>query len=144
MGIAERTDPYTGFVFKVEVEGLLVGGFSEVSGLQAEVETETYREGGENEYVHKLVKGTTYPNLVLKRGITDSDLLWRWHRNVVNGKIERRNCRIILLDCQGNEKWHWLCQDAFPVKWNGPDFKADTSSVAIETLELVHNGIQKG
>ncbi len=71
-----KPDPYFSFQFLIEINGLITGGFSEVSGLQVEIETEEYREGGTNDYVHKLPKGTKYSNLVLKRGITDSDVLW--------------------------------------------------------------------
>ncbi len=144
MPIAERNDPYQSFRFLVEIHGLIVGGFSEVSGLQAETETEEIREGGVNDHVHKLPKITKYPNITLKRGITDSDILWRWHRDTINGKIERRTGYVILLDSEGSEKWRWTFEDAYPVKWTGPDFRADNNAVSIEALELAHNGIGKG
>jgi len=143
MVLGQRIDPYLAFNFKVEIRGLVVAGFSEVSGLQAETETEDYREGGLNQYVHKLAKLTKYPNLVLKRGLTDSEVLWQWHQQVVAGTIQRQNGSVILLDATSTEKWRWNFSQAYPVKWMGPDFKADGNSVAIETLELVHNGIWK-
>jgi len=136
-----RTDPYTSFRFRVEIDGLIVGGFSEVSGIQAETETEEVWEGGVNDHVHKLPKITKHLNLTLKRGIADSDALWNWHQDVVNGIIERRTVHIIVMDSEGNEKWYWYFIEAYPVKWSGPDLKADGSTVAVETLELVHNGI---
>jgi phage tail-like protein len=135
--------PYLSFRFLIEIQGLIVGGFSEVTGLQAETEIETVEEGGVNDYVHKFPKKTKQFNLVLKRGITDSDSLWKWHQDVVNGKISRKSGFIILLDSQGNEKWRWHFVQAYPVKWSGPDLKADNNAVAIESLELVHNGITK-
>ncbi len=138
-----KKDPYLSFRFLLEIDGLIKGGFSEVSGLQAEVDTEDYQEGGVNEYVHKLLKGTKYQNITLKRGITDSEVLWKWHKDVVNGKIERKNIHIIILDYKGQEKLHWQFKEAHPVKWTGPEFRADNNTVAIETLELVHKGIQK-
>lgn len=141
MTIGERRDPYLGFRFLVEIDGLIAGGFSEVSGLQVEIETEEYREGGINDYVHKLPKAAKHPNLVLKRGITDSDVLWKWIWETAQGKIERKNGRVILLDSKGNEKWHWAFEGAYPVKWSGPDFKADSNSVALESLELAHKGL---
>ncbi len=142
MPVDERKDPYLSFRFLVEIQGLIVAGFSEISGLQAETETEEVREGGVNDHVHKLPKITKYPNLTLKRGITDSDTLWKWHQDVVNGKVKTRTVRVIVMDSEGNEKWHWYFDEAYPVKWVGPDLKADSSTVAIETLELVHNGIK--
>jgi phage tail-like protein len=144
MPIAERKDPYLSFRFLVEIQGLIVGGFSEVSGLQAETETEEIREGGVNDYVHKLPKITKYPNITLKRGITDSDALWNWHQDVVNGIIKRKSGFIILLDCEGNEKWRWSFERAYPVQWRGPELRADSNTVAVESIELAHNGIKKG
>jgi phage tail-like protein len=144
MPIAERKDPYLSFRFLVEIQGLIVGGFSEVSGLQAETETEEIREGGVNDYVHKLPKITKYPNITLKRGITDSDALWNWHQDVVNGIIKRKSGFIILLDCEGNEKWRWSFERAYPVQWTGPELRADSNTVAVESIELAHNGIKKG
>ena len=143
MALGRRIDPHLSFNFKVEIRGLVVAGFAEVTGLQAETETEDYREGGLNTFVHKLAKLTKYPNLVLKRGLTDSDTLWQWHQQVVSGKIQRQNGSVILLDTTSTEKWRWNFSQAYPVKWTGPDFKADGNSVAIETLELAHNGIWK-
>lgn len=135
--------PYLNFMFHVEIQGMIVAGFSEASGLQVETETEDYREGGVNDYVHKLPKISKQSNISLKRGITDSDVLWQWHQDVVNGIIERKDGRIILFDFQGNEKWRWEFKEAFPVKWSGPDFRANGSAVAVESLELVHHGITR-
>ncbi len=143
MAVADRIDPYQSFNFLVEISGLIVGGFSEVSGIQVETELEEFREGGLNDYVHKLPKVTKYSNVTFKRGITDSDVLWAWHQAVVNGLIIRMPIFVILLDSQGAEKWRWCFIDAYPVKWIGPDLKADSGSVAIESLELAHNGFKK-
>lgn len=139
-----RLDPYAAFNFLVEIEGLLVGGFSEVSGLQVETEIKEYREGGLNEYMHKLAGPTRYPsNLILKHGLTDIEGLWLWHQDVVRGVIQRRNGTIYLLDSQGLPAMWWDFLGAYPVKWSGPDFRADSSTVAAETVELVHQGISK-
>ena len=143
LAIAERRDPYQSFNFLIEVQGLIVGGFSEVSGIQAETEVEEIKEGGVNDHVHKLPKATKYPNVAFKRGITDSDTLWRWHQDVIAGKFERRTVFVVLRDASGDEKWRWSFIDAYPVKWIGPDLKADSSAVAIESLELAHDGFKK-
>lgn len=143
MPVAEREDPYLSFRFLVEIQGLVVGGFSEVAGLQANTEVEEIKEGGVNDFVHKLPKITKYPNITLKRGITDLDALWNWHQDIVNGKVERKTVFIILMDSEGNEKWRWSFEHAYPVKWTGPDLKADGSTVGVEALELAHNGIKK-
>lgn len=139
-----RNDPYAAFNFFVEIEGLLVGGFSEVSGLQVETETQDYREGGRNGYVHKLPGPVRYSqNLVLKRGLTDVDTLWAWQKDVAKGKIERRNGTIYLLNRQGIPTMWWDFLEAYPVKWSGPQFRADANAVAFETVELVHRGLKK-
>lgn len=139
-----RNDPYMSFNFFVEIEGLIVGGFSEVSGLQVETQVHDYQEGGQNEYVHRLPGPARYPsNLILKRGLTDIETLWAWHQDVIAGTIERKNGTIYLLDRMGVPAMWWDFKEAYPVKWSGPDLKADGNAVAVETIELVHRGISK-
>ena len=136
--------PYTSFRFRVEIEGITSAQASEVTGLQIETETETYEEGGVNDFVHQLPKRTKYQHIILKRGITDQDDMWKWYQEVVDGKFERKNGAIVLVDVTGEDKWRWDFFDAYPVKWNGPDFRADSNTVAFETIELAHHGIKKG
>jgi phage tail-like protein len=121
----------------------VVAGFSEVTGLQVETEVQDYREGGLNDFMHKLAGPTRYPsNLVLKHGITAKRELWKWHQDVAHGKVERKNGSIVLLDAAGEEMWRWNFEGAYPVRWNGPDLRANTAEVAVETLEMVHRGIK--
>jgi phage tail-like protein len=144
-----RLDPYLSCNFVIEIEGLLVGGFSECSGLQVESETFEYREGGVNDYVHRFVGATKHPPLLLKRGLSVIDGLWSWHQDVVAGNITRRNGTIYLLDRQklanGNVvpvRW-WNFLNGIPVKWTGPDLQASASAVAFETVEIVHRGLTR-
>lgn len=144
MAIGDRNDPYMGYRFLVEIDSLIVGGFSEVTGLEMTLETEEYQEGGVNTYTHTLPSRFTYPNLVLRRGLTDSRTLWQWIQNVADALLpltERKNVRIILLDSTGKESWGWEFRDAYPVKWTGPELQADQGVVAMEALELAHKGI---
>lgn len=135
-------DPYLAFNFVVEVDGVLSGGFTEVTGLSAQVETTDYREGGVNGYVHKIPGPASYPsNLVLRRGLTDSQLLWRWHEAAREGVILRTPAVVMLLDSDRNPAWMWVFRDAYPVRWTGPDLRASSATVAIETLELAHRGL---
>jgi phage tail-like protein len=143
MPTGTRKDPIANFRFLVELDSLVVAGFSEVTGIQAETETEEYREGGVNDHVHRFRKITKYPNLVLKRGITDSALLWNWYKDVVDGRVQRRNGAILLFDRTGTLAWRWEFVQAYPVKWTGPDLRGDGNATAIEALELVHNGLKK-
>jgi len=139
-----RNDPYIAFNFLVEIEGLLVGGFTEVTGLQIETEVKDYREGGLNKYIHKLAGPTRYPsNLILKYGLTDIETLWNWHQDVTQGIIKRKNGTIYLLDRQRIPAMWWDFMEAYPVKWTGPELRADSNTVAVETIELVHRGISK-
>jgi phage tail-like protein len=142
--MAERKDPYLGNRFQVEIGGIVEAGFSECSGLVIETEVEERREGGLNDYAHRLPKGSRFVNLVLKRGLTDSDQLWKWHQDVVAGKVERRSVSVILRDGLGEERWRWNLREAFPTKWVGPELKSDGSVVAVETLEIAHHGLSKG
>jgi len=141
MALGARSDPFLAFNFVVEVQSLVLGGFSDVTGLQKEIEVQDYREGGVNDYIHKLSGPARYPsNLVLKRGLTDIDL-WNWHEDVTRGVITRRNGSIVLLNAAGDERWRWDFFGAYPVRWTGPELRAGTAAVAVEALELVHRGL---
>jgi phage tail-like protein len=142
MGYERRKfDPFLSFRFHIEIGNLEVGEFSEVTGLQAEVEVFEYREGGVNDFIHKLAGPARYPsNLILKHGLMDADQIWKWHRQILRGDIKRTNVSILLMDEEGRAKWLWEFKDAYPVKWSGPDLRAGTAEVAVETLELAHRG----
>ncbi|MEX1030866.1 MAG: phage tail protein [Paenibacillaceae bacterium] len=131
-----------GFRFWVEFGGLVDSGFSEVSGLHSEIDIEEYREGGVNGYVHRLAKATKFHPIVLKRGITKSPDLWNWYEAVMGGYIARMDGAIIMHDEADNEIVRWNIFGCYPVKWIGPEMNATSSSVAIESIELVHNGFK--
>ena len=134
-------DPGLAFRFKVELDGLLIADFAEVSGLEAENEVQVIREGGVNEYEHHFLTIRKYPPLVLKRGFTNSQELWNWYESTTKSKFQRKNGAIILLEASGQESYRWNFLQAYPVKWIGPQFRADANEVAIESLEIVHQGL---
>lgn len=135
-------DPYLSLKFHVNIENKAVGAFSEVTGLQLEVEVHEYREGGVNEYLHKLAGPIKYPsNLILKHGLMAADVLWQWQQEIVNGVVKRQNGSVSLLDQAGNVQWCWYFRAAYPVRWSGPELRAGTAEVALETLELAHRGL---
>jgi phage tail-like protein len=136
-----RRDPFLTFNFQVEIEGILTAGFSECSGLQAEIEAQPYSEGGVNGFEHQFWGRTRYPRLVLKRGLTQIDGLWDWYWEVAQGVIQRKNGTIYLLDSQHRPKLAWHFLQAMPVKWTGPELRADAATVAFESVELVHRGL---
>ena len=142
--MARKTDPYMSYRFKVEIDGITSIGASEVTGLQLETETETYEEGGANDFVHILPKRTKYQHIILKRGITDKDDIWNWYMDVVRGIFKRKSGAIFLMDVPGKDLWRWGFKEAYPVKWTGPELKTDSNTVAFETIELAHHGITKG
>jgi phage tail-like protein len=143
MATGERVDPYRNFSFLVEIDGITQAGFSDASGFGASTDPIEYREGGETKTVRKLPGLTKYTNITLKWGLTDSRELYDWYRDVVNGKIERKSGSIILLDLEGNEAVRWNFFEAWPTKWDGPDFTAKGNDVAIETLELAHERVER-
>lgn len=138
-----RSDPYASFLFGVEVAGTEIGGFSQVSGLERETSYEEFREGGTNDYLHRLVNNTKYPILTLKRGLTDKAALWAWHQSVIAGEIERLPLSVVVRDSLGEEKWRFLFIDAYPVKWSGSELNSTNNSVFVESVEFVHNGMTR-
>ncbi|WP_293064934.1 phage tail protein [Moorena sp. SIO3F7] len=141
--LGARLDPYQGFNFLIEIEGLVTGGFIEVRGLESEIEVEERPEGGQNRYVHQLLGRTKYPNLTLKHGLTGIDSLWTWYQATSKGVIRRKNGTIMLLDRQQIPAMYWNFKQALPVKWTGPEFNASSNEIAFETIELIHKGISK-
>jgi phage tail-like protein len=141
--IGKRLDPYLGANFLVEIDGLIVGGFSKVDGLESTIETQDYNEGGRNDYVHKILKGTSYGPLILSHGLTDIDTLWAWHERVRRGVVQRKNGTVMLLDARRVPVTWWNFAEALPTRWVGPSFDASSDAIAIERVELSHRGITK-
>jgi phage tail-like protein len=132
----ERVDPYNNFRFLVELDGIIQASFSEASGYGSDIEVIEYREGGDSATVRKLPGKVSYPDITLKRGITDSRELYDWHLAAVSGKIQRKNGSIIMLDNTGAEKIRWNFFSAWPSKWHGSDLNASSKETAIETFTL--------
>jgi phage tail-like protein len=143
MATGQRVDPYRGYRFLVEIDGITQAGFQEVSGLDVTTDSVDYREGSDPAHVRKLPGMNRYSNITLRRGITDSDELWRWRSTAIDGKAERRNGSIILLDDAGTERIRWNFFNAWPSRWTGPAFNASSTAVAIETLELTPEELKK-
>jgi phage tail-like protein len=119
-----------------------VAGFSECSGLDATIEIMDYREGGVNDYVHKFATRTSYSNLTLKHGVIYLyDDLWTWHNAWVRGSGTRKDGLIVLLDESRSPAKVWKFRRGIPTKWVGPSLNATQSSVAIESLEIAHEGL---
>lgn len=139
-------DPYKGYNFWVEWQGIVHAGFRECSGLQATRAVTEYREGtdGISSGKRKMPGLNSYGNITLKRGIADNNELWEWHNLVQTASANfRKNVAIILADDLGNAKARWELTACWPTTWTGPDLNATSDEVAIETLELVHEGVVK-
>ena len=143
MATGVRTDPYRGFNFMVEIDGIAQAGFQECGGLDSSTDPVDYREGTDPNHVRKLTGLNKFSPVTLKRGITDSAELWQWRQKVADGKTERKNGSIVLLDEAGAEKLRWNFVGGWPSKWTGPAFNATSTAVAVETLEITIEELKK-
>lgn len=137
------TDPFASFNFKLEVEGITVAGFSEVTGLNQESNVIDYREGQEPITPRKLPGLNKFGNITLKRGISPDLSVYNWRKTVTDGDIERRNASIVLHNEKHEEVVRWNLVNAWPSKYVGPDLKANANEVAIESIELTHEGVER-
>lgn len=142
MATGDRKDPFRSFNFAVELDGIARAGFRECSGLDTSNDPIEYREGTEGLTARKLPGLVKYSNITLKWGMTDDAELWDWRKKAMTGKVERKNGSIVLLDETGAEKMRWNFREAWPTKWTGPSFNATGNEVAIETLEIAHEGLE--
>jgi phage tail-like protein len=154
MAPVTRTDPLPAFCFKVEIT---IGGqqrgqcyFQSVSGLTYENDVEDFREGGVNHTTRRLVGSVKWPNLILKNGFTNggssaySLLTWReeWLYDIATRKVERASGKIIQLSHKLEKICEWQFERGWPCKWVGPEYDASKSELAIETLEIAHEGLK--
>ena len=137
-----RLDPFSSLNFRLEISGLKATAFSECSGLSSEVDVIEYRSGADAGLTRKLPGLRRYANIVLKRGITKDRELWDWYKTVLDGAVKRRDGSVVLLDEAGNDVLRWNFRQGWPRKYEGPSLNAGTSEVAIETLEITHEGLE--
>jgi phage tail-like protein len=143
MPVGDRNDPYKSYNFLVEIDGITRAGFRECSGLDSTQDPIEYREGTDSLTSRKLPGMVKYSNISLKWGITDDAELWEWRLKIMEGKVERKNGSIVLLDDTGEEKARWNFVEGWATKWTGPNFNATGGEVAIEALDIAHEGVTK-
>ncbi len=143
MPTGQRNDPYKSYNFLVEIDGITRAGFRECSGLDTSTDVATYREGTDPLTLRQLPGLVKHSSITLKWGLTDDHELWDWRDQVASGRIQRKNGSIILLDDTGAEKVRWNFREGWPTKWTGPSFNATGNEVAIETLEIIHEGLTR-
>src|SRR5690349_9446188 len=142
-GTNTRKDIVTSFHFYIaDAEAAI---FTEVSGLEVEIEVTPYEEGGINDHVHKLPGRAKVSDITLKNGITtstpDRNELWNWFREVLTGTYKRKNISIVLVDQHGQPVQAWKYFQALPIKWTGPQLNSGQSAAAVQTLVLTHRGL---
>jgi phage tail-like protein len=137
-------DPTTTFNFGLEIGSVVVAAFTEVSGMSAQMDVFEYKEGGLNEHTHKFPGRTSFGNVTLKWGMTESQDLWDWYLETLRwtssatGNNPRRDVSVVSFK-SGEGKTpasRWNLIDAFPVKWTGPSWNTAQSTIAIESLEI--------
>ncbi len=134
-------EPRAQFRFKLQIEGITAGWFTECSGLTIEREVIEHTEGGVNDYRHRLPGPIKRQSLTLKRGLAD-ELLWEWlQEGLYEGQVKRRSVSVFLYNTDRTVARQWDLAGVYPTKWTGSEFKADGNQVVIETLELSqHSG----
>ena len=147
MAKAHTMDPPFVGKFKLEIGGSIIGSFTEVSGLAVQLDVEELVEGGQNGFTHKLLGRMKWPNIVLKRGLTDTDALFDWITECSgaglthnHNMVTPRQGTISVLNAKGDPVRIWTLLDAKPVKWTGPKLAASSRDLAIEELEVCHSG----
>lgn len=143
MATAEIKDPYINFNFLVEIDGITRAAFHEASGFDSTVDVIEHREGGQNTTTYKVPGLTKHGNITLKWGITDDRSLDDWHQQVIDGESVRKNGSIVVLNRKGEEIARWNFVRAWPTKCTLPSFNAEGNDIAIQSLELAHEGIKR-
>ncbi|PYP85736.1 MAG: phage tail protein [Blastocatellia bacterium AA13] len=155
--MAEDYYPPGGFYFTVKVLGSATAlslltdidaSFQEISGVQAEWDTEEVVEGGENRFVHRLPRPAKYSNLVLKRGIvTKGSFLSEWFGLTIGSALTLpiipQNLLVMLLNDNGWPTNAWIFVNAYPLRWDVGPFNSMDNKILIETLELSYNYFQR-
>jgi len=137
-------DPYRAYNFKLVIQGVTEGHFTDCSGLGISVQPIRYREGGTAQVVHCIPGPVTYADVELRYGLTASTELWDWMMLAVAGRVQRKNVSILLLDSDGaTEVLRWDLINAWPCQWRGAVLDALNHEVAIESLTLVFETLQR-
>jgi len=138
-----KPDPFRGYTFRVEFDGVTRAAFREFSGLTMETDPVEYREGDDkNLHVIKCMGLRKFTNLQGKRGITTDLQLWKWYLEILNGGAKLRDGAVILTDELQKDKMRWSFRNAFITKWEGPSFNATSNDVAIEMIEIAVDRVE--
>lgn len=137
-------DPYRAYTFNLEIKGVSAGHFTEVSGLGARIERITYREAGLNSVVRSIPGQVSYSAVTLRYGLTQSPHAWNWLMEAIGGNARRTEVSILVLDPAGSaEVMRWNLANAWPCEWIGAPLAGTSTDLAIETLTVAHEGIER-
>lgn len=137
-------DPYRGYNFKVLVQGVGDGHFTECSGLGVKVQSIAYREAGAGPVIHRLPGQVEYGEVTLRYGLTSSLELWQWFLSAVEGRVERRSVSIVMVDDDGvTEVLRWSLINAWVTEWRGALLDALGREAAIESMTLVFERLER-
>lgn len=136
-------DPEGSFLFALEIEGIEVANFLEVSGLKTSTSIFELEEGGLNQYVHKLPGQSRWENIVLRYGVTADITLLQWRDEVLQDEFgARRNGAIVVKSLDNREVRRYNFKLGWPVAWEGPALNANNAELAVEMIEIAHHGIE--
>lgn len=145
---SNAVDYVTSNRFYVEIESKITASFTECSGLGVQIKKETVAEGGLNDQQRVLLGSPDFSDVTLKRGISSNQVFWDWlsalfkPRTVGTGlKDHRRNINILIFNQAGQIQQCWTLIGAVPIGWQAPSLQADGSTVAIEELTLMYEGV---
>ena len=140
-------DPLVGFNFGLEVQGVITGYFTEVTGLGSTTEVAEHQIVGKNgQQVFRKVPGRlTWDDMVFKRGITTNMDIWTWRKQVEDGDVNgaRKNGSVMMYNQAGEEVARWNFESAWPSKVTGPAPKTDSNDLVVEELTIVHEYIKR-
>lgn len=140
----QYTDPYRSYNFKIVIQGVTEGHFTECSGLNVRVSPIKYREGGNSQIVHSVPGPVEYGDVTLRYGLTSSRDLWDWMMLSARGAAERKNVSILMLDSEGvGEVMRWDLINAWPSEWKGAPLDALAHEVAVESITLVFDTLER-
>ncbi|MBN2532183.1 MAG: phage tail protein [Spirochaetales bacterium] len=147
--MAEENDNNEIFIpvfFGIEIEGIQSAKFTKCEGLEAETYIYEVEEGGLNTNTHKFIGRTRFPNIILENGVSSNNDLYDWYKNTVltDDKIERKDGSIIMYNAAGKELKRWNFFRAIPCRWVGPELGVNVPGVAIERIEIAHEGLEVG
>lgn len=143
-GAGSTVDPYRAYNFKLVIQGIAEGHFTDCTGLNVRVVAIPYREGGAGNVVRQVPGPVEYGPVTLRYGLTASRDLWDWMNTVVRGAIERKNISILMLDTDGvTEALRWDLINAWPSEWSGSPLDALSKEVAIESMTLVFESMSR-